>query len=86
MKPHKKAYLITVVSYVPVFWVMSQIWWSYDFKNCESGPIDCTGVQCELIGASAPICSPTILAWILLILLALLPVASLLLWKRFRKH
>lgn len=86
MKPLKKAYLITAVSYVPALWLMMQIWWSYDFKNCVSPPIDCTGVQCEMIGAPAPVCSPTLLAWILLILLPLLPVAALLLWKLFRKH
>ena len=86
MKPLKKAYLTTAISYVPMLWVMSQIWWSYDFKNCVSGPIDCTGVQCDLIGAPAPVCSPTILAWILLMVLALLPLASLFLWKKFHKH
>ncbi len=82
MKTTTKAYIVTGLSYAPVVWVMAQIWWSWDFKNCVAAPMNCTGLECEPMGVSAPICSPTPLAWILLILLALLPIATLLFWRK----
>lgn len=86
MKVSRKAYIVTGLVYVPVVWAMSQIWWSVDFKECKYVPVECLGVDCEYMGAPAPDCSPTAWAWFLLVTLAILPIAALLLWKRFRRH
>lgn len=75
MKTTTKAYIVTGLSYIPMAWVMKIILGGQPFASClmavvgpDSGP--------ELV------CPLTSLGWVLFVLLALLPLAVLLFWRK----